>query len=45
MKADTAQIFFSNFGLPAGSYMFKVNNKNTRARYEISSKLEIKTPE
>ena len=29
----------------AGSYMFKVNNRNTRTRYEICSKLTIKTPE
>ena len=25
--------------------MFKVNNRNTRTRYEICSKLTIKTPE
>ena len=31
--------------IPAGSYMFKVNNKNTRTRYEICSNLTIKTPE
>ena len=30
---------------PAGNYMFKVNNRNTRAKYEICSKLTIKTPE
>ena len=30
---------------PAGNYMFKVNNRNTRTRYEICSKLSIKTPE
>ena len=30
---------------PAGFYMFKVNNRNTRARCEICSKLTIKTPE
>ena len=30
---------------PAGSYVFKVNNRNTRARYEICSELTIKTPE
>ena len=30
---------------PAGNYMFKVKNKNTRARCEICSKLTIKTPE
>ena len=27
---------------PAGNYMFKVKNRNTRARCEISSKLTIK---
>ena len=27
------------------SYMFKANNKNTRTRCEICSKLTIKTPE
>ena len=30
---------------PAGNYMFKVTNRNTRARCEICSKLTIKTPE
>ena len=30
---------------PAGNYMFKFNNGNTRTRYEIFSKLTIKTPE
>ena len=29
---------------PAGNYMFKVNNRNTRTRCEICSKLTIKTP-
>ena len=34
------------YGLnPAGNYMFKVNNRNTRARCEICSKLTIKIPE
>ena len=28
-----------------GNYMFKVDNKNTRRRYEICSKLTIKAPE
>ena len=32
-------------GNPAGNYMFKVNNKNTRTRFEICSKLTKKTPE
>ena len=30
---------------PAGNYMFKVKNRNTRIRCEICSKLTIKTPE
>ena len=30
---------------PAGNYMLKVNNTNTRAKCEICSKLTIKTPE
>ena len=29
---------------PVGSYMFKVNIRNTRTRCEICSKLTIKTP-
>ena len=31
--------------IPTGNYMFKVNNRNTRTRCEICSKLTIKTPE
>ena len=30
---------------PAGNYMFKVNNRNTRTRCEIRSELTIKIPE
>ena len=30
---------------PAGTYMFKVNNRNTRTRCEICSELTINTPE
>ena len=30
---------------PANIYLFKVNNRNTRKRCEIYSKLAIKTPE
>ena len=30
---------------PAGNYMFKVNNRNTRTRCQIYSKFTIKTPE
>ena len=40
---DPCLVFQSN--TPAGNYMFKVNNRNTRARCEICSKLTIKTPE
>ena len=31
--------------IPAGIYLFKVNNRNTRTRCEICSKLTINTPE
>ena len=30
---------------PVGIYLLKVNNRNTRTRCEICSKLTIKTPE
>ena len=30
---------------PAGNYMFRVNNRNTRTRCEIGSKLAIQIPE
>ena len=30
--------------VPVGNYMFKVSNRNTRTRWEICSKLTIKTP-
>ena len=30
---------------PFGIYLFKVNNRNTKKRCEICSKLKIKTPE
>ena len=33
------------FRYPAGNYMFKVNNRNTRRRCEICSKLTIKVSE
>ena len=37
--------YFSNNLFPAGNYMFKVNNRNTRTGCEICSKLNIKKPE
>ena len=36
---------FMIFTIPAGIYLLKVNNRNTRTRCEICSKLTIKTPE
>ena len=30
---------------PVNIYLFKVNNRNTKKRYEICLKLRIKTPE
>ena len=38
---------FKNFKItvPAGIYLLKVNNRNTRTRCEICSKLTINTPE
>ena len=30
---------------PVGNYMFNVNNRNTKTRCEVCSKLTIKTPE
>ena len=38
-------IFLSDSAYPAGIYLFKVNNRNTRTRCEICSKLTINTPE
>ena len=35
----------SYFNHPAGNYMFKVNNINTKTRCEICSKLTIKIPD
>ena len=39
------EVLYSSIKKPAGNYMFKVNNRNTRTRCEICSKLTIKTPE
>ena len=33
------------YKFPANIYLFKFNNRNTRKRCEICSKLTIKTPE
>ena len=37
--------FFQKITYPAGNYMFKVKNRNTRTKCKICSKLTIKTPE
>ena len=34
-----------SYSVPAGIYLLKVNNRNTRTRCEICSKLTIKTSE
>ena len=39
-KAALKKVLF-----PANLYLLKVNNRNTRERCEIPSKLTIKTPE
>ena len=42
---DFPPLTFSNHRVPTGNYMFKVNDRNTRSKCEICSKLTIKTPE
>ena len=36
-------LYILNDDIPAGNYTFKVNNRNTRTKCEICSKLTIKT--
>ena len=43
-RSNTDPTFSRQF-IPAGNYMFKVNNRNTRTRCEMCSKLTIKIPE
>ena len=38
-------VYWTTYYYPAGTYLLKVNNRNTRVRCEICSKLTIKTPE
>ena len=35
----------NGIAIPADNYIFKVNNRNTRTKCEICSKLTIKIPE
>ena len=44
MNATTPSNKYFDFN-PAGIYLLKVNNRNTRTRCEICSKLTIKIPE
>ena len=39
------EALFPSYHYPAGNNMFKINDRNTRTRCEICSKLTIKTPE
>ena len=42
---EETDTFTSTVTSPSGIYLFKVNNRNTRTRCEICSKLTINTPE
>ena len=44
-EASKSRLNVKENAVPAGNCMFKVNNRNTRTRCEICSKLTIKTPE
>ena len=41
----SVKTFLMSLGIPANIYLFKINERNTRKRCEIYSKLTIKTPE
>ena len=47
LKLGRFEKFLRNFEkqLPVGIYIFKVNNRNTKTRCEICSKLTVKTSE
>ena len=45
LRRFTETEIFKQVIFPAGIYLLKVNNKNTRTRCEICSKLSIKTSE
>ena len=44
LNRATYAVFLESSYIPAGNYMFKVNNRNTRTRCEIFSKLKVKLP-
>ena len=41
----SSDCIFLTENIPADIYLFKLNNRNTRTRFEICSKLTIKTLE
>ena len=44
--SKNGQTHFKNLAAnPSRNYMFEVNNRNTRKRFDICSKLTIKAPE
>ena len=43
-KKQTYDYFSHTKYSPVGVYLLKVNNRNTRTRYDICSKLTTKTP-
>ena len=45
MKSVKINLHFMTILFPAGNYMFKVNDKNTRTRYETYLELTRKRPE
>ena len=45
MKVNFFSIIYTFSRNPAGTYLLKVNNRNTRTRYEICSKSTIKISE
>ena len=44
-KSQVFMLYIFNGITPVGNYMFKVNNRNTRTKCEICSKLTIDTTE
>ena len=44
-KTQLSYILQGIIHFPAGTYLLKVNSRNTRTRCEVCSKLTIKTPE
>ena len=45
LKWDNCNEFSYTISIPASNSMFKVNNRNTRRKCEMCSKLTKKTPE